>query len=98
MHAIIEVMINGVVEEKPRYVRTFGKYAGWTDDIWKAKIYPTKNTARKAADRLEKHIVDFYNKGYTTYGWDYNPDGTAYPTTKQIYTIVHEVELKIINK
>jgi len=93
MKAIIEVFINGIEGKKTLYVRTFGRYAGWTEDIYKAKIYRTVSEAEKKAKQLKEHIIDFYNNGYTTYGWDENCN----PTTKNIETTVHGIELKIID-
>ncbi len=75
----------------------------FTNDIYKAKAYPSKNTAIKTAERIKKYIKEAHDNGWSTYGYDWIPSSSN-PVECGMYgkilefvdTEVLEVKLTII--
>lgn len=78
------------------YIRSVGNSVSsvkMSHDIYDSKFYETVDRAQKAANRAEKFVKEAYENGYTCYGWDYDANGEAYPTTQSITTKVMKVKL-----
>jgi len=59
----------------PKYLKKIGPHEyniEWTDDIYKAKTYDTKQRAEKESLRMSNYVESCYKKGYSShcYGWD----------------------------
>lgn len=59
----------------PRYLRKIGSHdchIEWTDDIYKAKTYETKQRAEKESLRMSNYVESCYKRGSHAhcYGWD----------------------------
>lgn len=82
------------------YLRKMGNIAyalTFTDDIYKAKMFDSKGTAQKAADRAIGYVKEAYEKGWTSYGYDYQIDkGFFGKVMQEIRVEVIEVKLSIV--
>jgi len=82
------------------YLRKIGNIAyalTFTDDIYKAKMFDSKGTAQKAADRAIGYVKEAYDRGWTSYGYDYRMDeGCCGKVMSEIRVEVIEVKLSIV--
>lgn len=72
-------------------------YVRFTDDIYKAKSFDSEKTAKKTADRAVKYINEAYERGWTTYGYDWDSVNHVFRNRlKDIEATVREIKLIIV--
>lgn len=84
---------------KPKYLRKIGPHEyniEWTDDIYKAKTYETKQRADKEMERMLRYIKTCHDNGWTSFGYNYVMSPTGSISGGYFQNILESVDAKVL--
>ena len=85
--------------DEPMYLKKIGPHEyniDWTNDIYKAKTYETKQRAEKESLRMSKYVKYCYEHGYSSHCYGWNAENQVSLIMKNVEGNVREIKITII--